>query len=186
MRLREHELTIPSSPLPQFVPAEIVRRGFCRHLCCLLSCCPNGDLSPAGLCVAGMPLWCLPVLLMLNGYPACRGTLPYMAPELVSNPDRVSEKADVWSLGMVRLPAPDSCLRMAALEVPMPLCSSSSVSGVPRLWWLTTSAAHTIKLHILCPLAPKPGYTWLLFLCCMALACQPVLLLCRGALRDQL
>ncbi len=30
-----------------------------------------------------------------------RGTLPYMAPELVSDPDRVSEKADVWSLGMV-------------------------------------------------------------------------------------
>lgn len=31
----------------------------------------------------------------------CRGTLPYMAPELVSDPDHVSEKADVWSLGMV-------------------------------------------------------------------------------------
>jgi serine/threonine protein kinase len=30
-----------------------------------------------------------------------RGTLPYMAPELVSDPLRVSEKADVWSLGMV-------------------------------------------------------------------------------------
>lgn len=30
-----------------------------------------------------------------------RGTLPYMAPELVSDPERVSEKADVWSLGMV-------------------------------------------------------------------------------------
>jgi len=33
--------------------------------------------------------------------PGRRGTLPYMAPELVSDPDRVSEKADVWSLGMV-------------------------------------------------------------------------------------
>ena len=32
---------------------------------------------------------------------ARRGTLPYMAPELVSDPDHVSEKADVWSLGMV-------------------------------------------------------------------------------------
>ena len=31
----------------------------------------------------------------------CRGTLPYMAPELVSDPTHVSEKADVWSLGMV-------------------------------------------------------------------------------------
>eukprot|EP00951_Prasinocladus_malaysianus_P032252 scaffold313021_cov41-Prasinocladus_malaysianus.AAC.1 len=30
-----------------------------------------------------------------------RGTLPYMAPELVSDPDHVSEKADVWSMGIV-------------------------------------------------------------------------------------
>eukprot|EP00878_Enallax_costatus_P013407 GHUV01014019.1.p1 GENE.GHUV01014019.1~~GHUV01014019.1.p1 ORF type:complete len:510 (+),score=243.60 GHUV01014019.1:621-2150(+) len=30
-----------------------------------------------------------------------RGTLPYMAPELVADPERVSEKADVWSLGVV-------------------------------------------------------------------------------------
>lgn len=36
-----------------------------------------------------------------NFVPLCRGTLPYMAPELVSDPERVSEKADVWSLGMV-------------------------------------------------------------------------------------
>ena len=40
-------------------------------------------------------LRCLCVCVM------CRGTLPYMAPELVSDPERVSEKADVWSLGMV-------------------------------------------------------------------------------------
>ena len=26
----------------------------------------------------------------------CRGTLPYMAPELVSDPDHVTETADVW------------------------------------------------------------------------------------------
>ena len=32
---------------------------------------------------------------------ARRGTLPYMAPELVSDPDHVTERADVWSLGMV-------------------------------------------------------------------------------------
>ena len=57
-----------------------------------------------------MPLWCLPVLPMLSVYPGCRGTLPYMAPELVSNPDRVSEKADVWSLGMVRLPLIAICI----------------------------------------------------------------------------
>lgn len=30
-----------------------------------------------------------------------RGTLPYLAPELVADPERVSEKADVWSLGIV-------------------------------------------------------------------------------------
>lgn len=30
-----------------------------------------------------------------------RGTLPYMAPELVADPERVSEKADVWSMGVV-------------------------------------------------------------------------------------
>lgn len=30
-----------------------------------------------------------------------RGTLPYMAPELVSNPLQVSERCDVWSMGVV-------------------------------------------------------------------------------------
>lgn len=30
-----------------------------------------------------------------------RGTLPYMAPELVANPEQVSEKADIWSMGVV-------------------------------------------------------------------------------------
>ncbi|KAK9826720.1 hypothetical protein WJX81_001147 [Elliptochloris bilobata] len=37
----------------------------------------------------------------VSGVRDLRGTLPYMAPELVSDPDHVSEKADVWSLGMV-------------------------------------------------------------------------------------
>ncbi|CAL8468355.1 g7895 [Coccomyxa elongata] len=37
----------------------------------------------------------------VTGVKDLRGTLPYMAPELVSDPDHVSEKADVWSLGMV-------------------------------------------------------------------------------------
>ena len=31
----------------------------------------------------------------------CRGTLPYMAPELAHNSLAVSEKVDVWSLGVV-------------------------------------------------------------------------------------
>ncbi|KAK9829327.1 hypothetical protein WJX72_005201 [[Myrmecia] bisecta] len=47
----------------------------------------------------------------VSGVRDLRGTLPYMAPELVSDPDRVSEKADVWSLGMV-------LWEMLTLEVP--------------------------------------------------------------------
>eukprot|EP00873_Tetraselmis_striata_P014748 jgi/Tetstr1/435012/TSEL_023983.t1 len=37
----------------------------------------------------------------VSGCKDLRGTLPYMAPELVSDPDHVSEKADVWSMGIV-------------------------------------------------------------------------------------
>mmetsp|Transcript_38013 Transcript_38013/g.90296 ORF Transcript_38013/g.90296 Transcript_38013/m.90296 type:complete len:747 (-) Transcript_38013:278-2518(-) len=37
----------------------------------------------------------------VSGCRDLRGTLPYMAPELVSDPDHVSEKADVWSMGIV-------------------------------------------------------------------------------------
>ena len=46
---------------------------------------------------------CLPASLgcTADRHAPRRGTLPYMAPELVSDPDHVSEKADVWSLGMV-------------------------------------------------------------------------------------
>ena len=36
-----------------------------------------------------------------NRFDGCRGTLPYMAPELVTNSRAVSEKVDVWSLGTV-------------------------------------------------------------------------------------
>ena len=31
----------------------------------------------------------------------CRGTLPFMAPELVKTPERINEKADCWSFGML-------------------------------------------------------------------------------------
>ncbi len=31
----------------------------------------------------------------------CRGTLPYMAPEMIADPQHVTEKADVWSIGVV-------------------------------------------------------------------------------------
>lgn len=51
-----------------------------------------------------------------------RGTLPYMAPELVADPERVSEKADVWSLGVVMW-------EMLTREVPFQV-------GVWRLRWL--------------------------------------------------
>ncbi|KAL6754144.1 kinase-like domain-containing protein [Haematococcus lacustris] len=40
-----------------------------------------------------------------------RGTLPYMAPELVANPNKVCEKCDVWSMGVVMW-------EMLTLEVP--------------------------------------------------------------------
>lgn len=44
-----------------------------------------------------------------------RGTLPYMAPELVSDPERVCEKADVWSLGVVMW-------EMMTRETPFQVC----------------------------------------------------------------
>ena len=37
----------------------------------------------------------------VSGVRDLRGTLPFMAPELVNDPDRVCEKADVWSMGML-------------------------------------------------------------------------------------
>jgi hypothetical protein len=37
----------------------------------------------------------------VSGVQDLRGTLPYMAPELVADSTRVTEKADVWSVGMV-------------------------------------------------------------------------------------
>jgi serine/threonine protein kinase len=44
-----------------------------------------------------------------------RGTLPYMAPELVADPERVCEKADVWSLGVVMW-------EMLTREIPFQVC----------------------------------------------------------------
>ena len=43
-----------------------------------------------------------------------------MAPELVSDPDRVSEKADIWSLGMV-------LWELLTLEVPFALLSPQQI-----------------------------------------------------------
>lgn len=37
----------------------------------------------------------------VSGVRDLRGTLPFIAPELVNDPDHVTEKADVWSMGMV-------------------------------------------------------------------------------------
>ena len=39
---------------------------------------------------------CLLQAQLLTWAVPCRGTLPYMAPELVSDPDHVTETADVW------------------------------------------------------------------------------------------
>ncbi len=47
----------------------------------------------------------------VSGCRDLRGTLPYMAPELVADPEHVSEKADVWSMGVVMW-------EMLTLEVP--------------------------------------------------------------------
>jgi serine/threonine protein kinase len=49
-----------------------------------------------------------------------RGTLPYMAPELVSDPERVCEKADVWSLGVVMW-------EMMTRETPFQVCMCAFV-----------------------------------------------------------
>lgn len=37
----------------------------------------------------------------VSGVRDLRGTLPFIAPELVNDPDRITEKADVWSMGML-------------------------------------------------------------------------------------
>ncbi|MEW5301568.1 MAG: hypothetical protein WDW36_004421 [Sanguina aurantia] len=49
-----------------------------------------------------------------------RGTLPYMAPELLLNPRQVSERCDVWSMGVVMW-------EMATLEVPFQELNSQSI-----------------------------------------------------------
>ncbi|MEW5319144.1 MAG: hypothetical protein WDW38_010313 [Sanguina aurantia] len=49
-----------------------------------------------------------------------RGTLPYMAPELLLNPRQVSERCDVWSMGVVMW-------EMTTLEVPFQELSSQSI-----------------------------------------------------------
>jgi serine/threonine protein kinase len=57
-----------------------------------------------------------------------RGTLPYMAPELVSDPERVCEKADVWSLGVVMW-------EMLTRRTPFQVCSywSTAQGGMEQL-----------------------------------------------------
>ena len=40
-----------------------------------------------------------------------RGTLPFMAPELVNDPERITEKADCWSFGML-------CWELLTLQSP--------------------------------------------------------------------
>mmetsp|Transcript_21014 Transcript_21014/g.46094 ORF Transcript_21014/g.46094 Transcript_21014/m.46094 type:complete len:781 (+) Transcript_21014:243-2585(+) len=58
-----------------------------------------------------------------QSYVSCRdlrGTLPYMAPELVSNPTQVCEKCDVWSMGVVMW-------ELFTLEVPFQELSAQQI-----------------------------------------------------------
>jgi serine/threonine protein kinase len=59
-----------------------------------------------------------------------RGTLPYMAPELVADPERVCEKADVWSLGVVMW-------EMLTREIPFQV-SRGVAAASKAVCWLST------------------------------------------------
>jgi serine/threonine protein kinase len=63
----------------------------------------DGDLSSAhaSVKVADFGLSKHKYTSYVTGCRDLRGTLPYMAPELISDPDHVTEKADVWSMGIV-------------------------------------------------------------------------------------
>ena len=63
----------------------------------------DGDLSSANAAVkvADFGLSKHKYTSYVTGCRDLRGTLPYMAPELISDPDHVTEKADVWSMGIV-------------------------------------------------------------------------------------
>jgi serine/threonine protein kinase len=66
-----------------------------------------------------------------------RGTLPYMAPELVADPERVCEKADVWSLGVVMW-------EMLTREIPFQVCMTGR-----RVQTLCMCMSAVLRMHSL-------------------------------------
>lgn len=77
-----------------------------------------------------------------------RGTLPYMAPELVSNPNQVSERCDVWSMGVVMW-------EMYTLEIPYNKMSAQQI--------LLALMHGNIHLHI--PSSCEPEWRGLIEMC---------------------
>ncbi len=69
----------------------------------------------------------------------CRGTLPYMAPELATNSLAVSEKVDVWSLGVV-------LWEMLTLQNPFADCSPQEILAGAALANSAFSAGGSVYL----------------------------------------
>eukprot|EP00798_Chlamydomonas_sp_ICE-L_P015484 gene15484-21569_t len=77
-----------------------------------------------------------------------RGTLPYMAPELVNNPNQVCEKCDVWSMGVVMW-------ELYTLEVPFQELSAQQI-----LMGLMDG-----RLNLQIPYSCEPEWHWLVEWC---------------------
>eukprot|EP00882_Tetradesmus_deserticola_P018309 GHRQ01019668.1.p1 GENE.GHRQ01019668.1~~GHRQ01019668.1.p1 ORF type:complete len:209 (+),score=107.07 GHRQ01019668.1:35-628(+) len=96
----------------------------------------------------------------VSGINSLRGTLPWMAPEIVKNPETVSEKADIWSFGVCMwqlwtMQEPFEGVHLHALlhqlSAPGGLCLP--VPGTPD--WQEPE----------CPAEPAPGWAQLMQRC---------------------
>ena len=70
-----------------------------------------------------------------------RGTLPYMAPELATNSLAVSEKVDVWSLGVV-------LWEMLTLQTPFADCSPQEILAGALPLCVPLLHVHTGSIHL--------------------------------------